>query len=58
MKKSLDEVLAILFKFELDNKDYIDNSGMRWLLFVRIKICKLYGLNEEEIKKKSCLFDE
>lgn len=58
MKKSLDEVLAILFKLELDNKDYIDNTGMRWLLFAKIRICKLYGLTEEESTKKSRLFDK
>ena len=50
-KKDLIEVLNVLNRLELDNKNYIDNSGIRWLQFARIRICRLYGLSEKEIRK-------
>lgn len=51
MKKDLIEVISAIEKLELDNVNYIDNSGKRWLDFAKIRIGKLYGLSEKDIGK-------
>ena len=51
MKKDLSEVITAIEKFETDNIDYIDNSGVRWLDFAKIRIGRLYGLSEKDIDK-------
>lgn len=49
IKKNLNEVISVIKSLEKDNIDYIDNSGKRWLHFVKSRLYKLYGLSQEEI---------
>lgn len=49
-KKSLSEIIDVINNLELDNKEYIDNSGLRWLNYTKNRIARLYGLTEREIR--------
>lgn len=51
IKKDLKEIISVIESLEKDNNNYIDNSGKRWLGFVKIRIYKLYKLSQKEIRE-------